>query len=1759
MAEISPELKRRYLLSKGLNPDDYDVMWQSDLDKPKEPDTQDQTSDTEAFLKSGKHSIVPTLAGGAGMGVGRAAGMALAAALAPETAGASLIPLLTTLAGGMGGSVLGSMGQEAVEKAMDGEDQHKKEQEERAKMAAAHPKSTLAGELFPQLLLARPDLKSLKDVGRLPMRLLEGGDIGKDTLRAATSAAANAGLGVATEGYNELSNEGKLDPARLGIAGAAGGILTKPWALGKYKLFGGHTTPEPTTRQTEGLNGSAESPEQFRKVGKEDRVRIGSAKDEKARLPAELPPDEMAKGSDAIEQLRLGNKKAEMLQKAELEAHKTGRAELEARKVAETTPDEQAAQRRTKGETRLRQALHDAELAQQKAETEQANLAKKQAEAAEERLKQEQQRIEQEKNLIPPSRQLPAPPRGSRPFVNKEVSPVASQPRKVEEVNTALETQQYRIAAEAKAAAERRKLELQKQVDEENYQNGFKQAYDQSNWSKARKIAGDNFPMWEERRRQELREAKEKYSRVLQDRGEQGTRNMPAPATKTQINEEYAKWREMVLAGDREGARTLAGERDDMHLRRLSGERPYLTPEDAAKVQEFTSRTGVRKVNFEPTMDEQGNLTAGQYKGGEDVSVNPEFQDNTRKVATVHETLHKWIKDAWTKSSRDRKMLKNATRLLTGEEPKDYESEALKNTEETLIEELLEGNKNADKFLGAGELKSWWEAVKSRLRMATGKGTKQDIANRLKYRTKFGPAFEDRMWDSATTESGEVRSMPYIPATDQEALDWYKAKDRIDKDKKPAWYSGYFTESAANEATKVVPSDNVLTNHRTFLKFVEANPEEIQRRLDAGTQRGKPMVVQDFLSTKVLEELESRGLFVRNVPVRIVQLDNYLGAYHPDLDIIELNKMHPNANTFLHELQHALQHRYTKLDGAVRWDKAWSKANSAEYPATYNGDAEQFRNNEMLRHTKNLYDNALVEGEARAAARNSVGEPAIRGENHADTWVPKEGKVSPEDRRGQTLRNSPYEQQRKYTHRHMRNPFEGEVDKVKASHPEVGEAFSEFYDKFGANKGKYVDGFLHPLTKALDDVSRLTGNSEKLNRITSYMDAMDRSVASPVTLTPEEVNIMEKYVKPYFKHVRDEQNSRPGMREGGYNEWYVPRTLSREVLKTFEGTDTAAKSKLRDEFIKYQVDENGLDPDKAKEEFNAVMGGFAKRGDIKLASNYGPLDKLEGLGIPDSWAEKNALARFAYYGDRTARRFAYHDAVESKEDVNEAIKDPIVNQTRAVRNVLEDINGYRDRAEATRESTLGLVKSLMLGPITGSADMLSTPFNAAKYLTPGQLLQNGAKALGDWKNNWENSFKAGANRMAIGQIEAQAANLSDRISAVRDIVNVAQGRDVLEKSARTWAFGVGRETALQNMTAAKPNAQQKSWMNKFGKEFIGQAPSEEALDTMARRFVEAVQGSYDLRNLPHWATRGTFAPFAGLMRWNMEMGNRFYKDVVKDANPTRILMAVFGTVLGGTAAQELREEMTGTKSKAATLQELQKMPPGQAMPYAYKLLTAASAVGSAGVYADMLKYMADRYYGNRTQAITNPLIDAMGNVTSDVGNLLQGAKEGMSLEDFVNGIFDSSQKYVQALRVATNMAQQSGLAPDRARDKARSNANRDERVWQQLHGMPTANQSQIEVNPFINRAIREFKRTQDLDEARKLLQEKILPEIRKLPIEIQKQRLQALKAQASVAMPSDPRLAMAYRKWRSEVGDHPLDDRKERLIDKRKSAMVPHR
>jgi hypothetical protein len=765
-----------------------------------------------------------------------------------------------------------------------------------------------------------------------------------------------------------------------------------------------------------------------------------------------------------------------------------------------------------------------------------------------------------------------------------------------------------------------------------------------------------------------------------------------------------------------------------------------------------------------------------------------------------------------------------------------------------------------------------------------------------------------------------------------------------------------------------------------------------------------------------------------------------------------------------------------------------------------------------------------------------------------------------------------------------------EVDRLAKVAPKAAAAVTDFYRGYRSNLGKFEQSLIRDLKDirpARTPKELVADNNADFDKVREYRDMLMDGEQPAFELTPVQKKINEALTENLDltyaeRESRPDLPDSPGLQRGtGQTPDYLPHVMSRQVSKILADNPRSAEAeRLKEAFIDYRVTKRGQSREDAISDWKDIRKSFTLQEGNDIASQFGAIDKASGLGLPREMRETNLLDRMARFNRRFARRVAYYDSIQSDKEASAELFDSEtgISSNVAGKNIVEDIFGVREHNEALRTAVAGVVRSLMLGPLTGAKDVVAGQFLGLQHMDLQQVLPAKIHSFKNWKNSFKSAVDTGVIRENIGAIEMGEAGI-DQITQVltraRDIINKTQGRQVLENTARALAFGEGQYLALDAAKALKTNRlsnQQRKFLEDFmpdWKQLRDGPANPEQINEAAARYVESVQGSYDLRGLPNVAMKGSLALPLSLQRWSIEKFNNFEKFVVQpalDGNFKPMLMATLGLVIGGEAVTNLVELATNKKERTPKLKEIAESKEKVEL-LTYKLAALATMSGYAGVMGDLAKTSMDAYHKNRIQSWNNPFIDAISTGLEEIGFVVEALQNG-DIPNAVDALNMVMSDYVQAYRIAS--AQLSG---DKKEQNERSDKTRDLRVFEMGQNYPVKEADIRRPNPLINKEAREFKKTDDVREAAKMVPELVQQAIEdskdeegRINIDMLQTKLSSLKRNSYQTMPSPQRNPVKfteYKDWLSRTqGPATAQSRiedyvKQNAKNRAKSSLIP--
>lgn len=692
------------------------------------------------------------------------------------------------------------------------------------------------------------------------------------------------------------------------------------------------------------------------------------------------------------------------------------------------------------------------------------------------------------------------------------------------------------------------------------------------------------------------------------------------------------------------------------------------------------------------------------------------------------------------------------------------------------------------------------------------------------------------------------------------------------------------------------------------------------------------------------------------------------------------------------------------------------------------------------------------------------------------------------------------------------NPFKSEVDKLRkggVQQAEMADATDILFNK----RREYTGRYANPILGAFEKLS-----PEKQQKVWDVMIKEDRLNQGLWTRLAPDEQTAYKEIRHTLNEVMPNEQIAAGQqvkqqnglhRQRGKRKHFTPNIVDRTVQRIIsEGQGSPQYQKLKRDFIQWQTG-HGISNVEAEKRFERVHGSFKTAfNDNQFA--FGSVREPEGVGLPDSWIERDPIHAMRKYVNRFARDRAFYDVIETNPRLMRMLGSDtyrgglsIPQGTSAVENLASDkqvqniLNNYSGADQGGQEpviSGIGRVinSAILSGPITKLTDIGTVPFKALAYIPTGHegvIL----KGIANWRKGYKDAFDQGLNRrgglVVMQDILGIGEKAADAMSRVAETITKVTGSEQLELVSRGLSQSIGNYIAEAHVDLARAGDQKSiRFLERLGKDWQTQTPKE-----LGTRVAQLLQGRYDITNLPRWAVDSPFAPFLGMMKWSVEQTNNFVKHVVDpamnhgDFGP--FIKTIIGGVGGGLLLNEMREELSGKKPYTATWKELEagKDKPGYKDALTYKMIGAAQVTGTAGILMEILRQGYEEATGRMPQGFRYPVYEVGKDALQRMVAAVNAIREGEDTEKVTMTLTkDLLSRHVQMARIIKNQLGKSGQWKEAKEDIDRSNMMRDEDTYNRMMDKPQA--AKVQTPPSYSRLTeKEFDKEEDLGKAAKMV------------------------------------------------------------------------
>jgi len=608
-------------------------------------------------------------------------------------------------------------------------------------------------------------------------------------------------------------------------------------------------------------------------------------------------------------------------------------------------------------------------------------------------------------------------------------------------------------------------------------------------------------------------------------------------------------------------------------------------------------------------------------------------------------------------------------------------------------------------------------------------------------------------------------------------------------------------------------------------------------------------------------------------------------------------------------------------------------------------------------------------------------------------------------------------------------------------------------------------------------------NKKETSRVDQYLnDAFDTKGHSFIILTPKEQAAVDKIRNDGLLYLVDNGIIRggPGVREGGmYREqridpYYIPTVADSKVRKIVKNREEGYKQ-LAADWEAWYSGKLGMSADDAK---NLMQQYLTATGPSSAndAAKFGALTQAEGVGLPPSWRAPTRKA-LLYHAYRASKNFAWFTHVQRNPqmakavgetddgwggqiDLSSATNDPIAD-TPAVEAWKQEMNNHLSAPGDWKEDLTRIATAFQLGPLTGLRDIIGTPAHMVE-LIPGEDLPKVMQALykvvtSDVRGKMEKTGDIKAK--TLQPFEFNASTFSEGVlDRVLETTRTLNGRNLLESTARQWAYETGRLVGAARLskgdTAFFEHLKIPNWR---------ELAPEDLFNATGRAFMDSAQGSYNSRGLPHWLLTGKQNEgnnfLFSLQRWGVERYNNWHKNAwtpaVKEGNFKPLLRSVFGAMLTSAGLNALQEYLFNQKPPEMKWSEFMKAD-NKELPYT--LFSKLQNVGFAGILSSLGMAAAKVNSGEVPEPVNNLGWDLVLKGSIRTGQFAHAlTSRGADAADVFTDYLDSmARDNIQAWRLWQNRTR-----PDIG--------NREEKIFKRQTGKPagmSASMSSLLANPM---------------------------------------------------------------------------------------------
>jgi len=272
------------------------------------------------------------------------------------------------------------------------------------------------------------------------------------------------------------------------------------------------------------------------------------------------------------------------------------------------------------------------------------------------------------------------------------------------------------------------------------------------------------------------------------------------------------------------------------------------------------------------------------------------------------------------------------------------------------------------------------------------------------------------------------------------------------------------------------------------------------------------------------------------------------------------------------------------------------------------------------------------------------------------------------------------------------------------------------------------------------------------------------------------------------------------------NEFYHPNKINPDAIETLtERPNSTAVQNLKQDFLDFQTQQQGKSLADAQATLKSIIDAYdSNRPNLSRFREIRTLDRTQ---LPNSWMRNGLLKGMSGFFNRAAADLAFESNFTQNAPVKAAIeKGGSLSGAEDVEHALSKIYGEPFNKDESWLKTLNRVAtSLFLGPLTNMHIAASSIANSLQYLHPGEVVPAYTKALSNLTSGYEKALQQGYERKNLStfsDILDKNATLLEKVQSAASLISRINGRDATNAFTKGFLQNIGEFVINAKQAAA---------------------------------------------------------------------------------------------------------------------------------------------------------------------------------------------------------------------------------------------------------------------------------------------------------------------------------------------------------------------